>query len=151
MLGAGYEAATATLVGIRDELLTPTEFEEFLQHMQKLDVDAFAKNIEKRVVILVTMPGTPGPDAHWRKRYAQHALESRGQTFFALVTDSAIQRGALTAIRWFTRSEKTSSHPFATFEEACAAAEKYRGTKLPQLRRLFETAETMRKAARARL
>jgi len=117
--------------------------------MVRLDTDAVARNIEKRVVILIAMPGAPGPDAHWRKRYAQHAFESHGQTFFAIVTDSAIQRGVLTAIQWITRNEKTISSAFATFEEACAAAESYRGTTLPQLRRLFEEAETQRKAARA--
>ena len=125
MMGVAYDGRAAMLVAIRDRFLEPTEYADFLQWMRRLDDDG-AKPNTVPICILVTLPGTPAPDADWRKRYAEHARTAKCRNLFmALVTESPIQRGIITAIRWLSGIE-TNARPFETLAAALKQAETVR-------------------------
>lgn len=139
-MGVGFEPRGAVLVVIRDESPSPTEYEDFLYEMQALDAAGVACKVQP-VCILVTSPKTPAPDAYWRKRYAELARASKCDVHFALVTESAIQRGVLTAIRWLLGNAKGVAEAHASFDAACAGARKATGRSLPELSSLLLRAE----------
>ncbi len=139
-VGVSYDPTNALLVAVRDPTHAPSEYAEMLEHMQRLDADA-SRTALAPICILVVHPGTPAPSAEWRKRYADQAKSSKcPELMFALVTDSTLQRGVLTAIRWLTGETRGTSVAFATFREARMAAERLRKRPLPELDRLHEQA-----------
>jgi hypothetical protein len=70
------------------------------------------------------------PDARWRRRIAEAEKKCR-RLRMALVTESAMARGVITAIQWLTGSRDTlqrSTH--ATLAEASLALEREAGRQL---------------------
>lgn len=140
-VGVSYDSSNALLVAVRDPTPSASEYAEMLEHMQRLDSDA-SRSALAPICILVVHPGTPAPSAEWRKRYADQAKSSKcPELMFALVTDSTLQRGVLTAIRWLTGETRGTSVAFATFREARTAAERMRKRPLPELEKLHAQAE----------
>lgn len=58
-----------------------------------------------------------------------------------MVSQSAVERGVVNVIRWMQSTPKGSFLMYPTFEDACSAAEAYRGVSLPDLRRLLAEAK----------
>ncbi len=140
-VGIGYDERRGVLVAARDASGTDADYQAFLDAINQLDRDAHAA-ARVPVCILLTQPDTPAPNALWRKRYGEAAAKNQcPKMFFALVSESALQRGALRVVRWIQGDGAGVAEPFDTFENAAAAAEKYRGEPLPELRVLRRTAQ----------
>jgi hypothetical protein len=140
-LGVGYDAEAGLLVGIRDDHLVPTEFQDFNDRMLQLDQDAFTRAIVP-IAILIAHPSAVAPNAHWRKCYGERMARAKSVlSFFGLVTESTSHRGALTAIQWQTGDSRGTTASFASFETARVGAERRRGVPLPRLVELLEQAK----------
>jgi hypothetical protein len=89
--------------------------------------------------ILVVDPGSPSPNAHWRKRIADASKDVKPPAYFALVSTSAIVRGVVTAINWI-RPPPYEFNVVTTFAAAVHWMEGKRGVKLPAFRELLQEA-----------
>ncbi len=106
------------------------------------------------ILILCVDADYPRPSAQWRKRIADVRNNTPFAQFcFALVTTSALVRGALTAINWLSRpAPGFHAAAFATFDEAKRWAEEKRGAPVPaleQLHRECNSALASKQGARA--
>lgn len=140
MAGYGYDAARGLLVIARGNDNDDDEYLEFLRRVGELDRDATGRKSDP-VFVLVTAEDTPAPNAHWRRRIAEASADSACSIFAAVVTQSAVQRGVLNALRWLQSNPRGSAQAFPTFEAACSAAERHRGESLSiALGRLWQAA-----------
>jgi len=86
--------------------------------------------------MLVLDPGTPLPNARWRKEIAEVSADLRPPMLLAIVNDSSLVRGTVTAMNWL-RPPPFETGIFATFADAVGWIEAERGVKLPLLESLL--------------
>ena len=140
-MGFARDEKRALLVMTRDETSLDADYALLVENMDKLDAAAVAQKLSA-VAIIVTVPETPTPPAHWRGRFAEAAKRTQAKkTYVGLVTSSSLQRGVLTAISWLSGNDaRMNMGAYPTFEEACLAAERLRGGRLLELAGLREAA-----------
>lgn len=132
-IGIAYDELRSLLVIARDHTGTDEEYGRFVEALQKLDRDAHARGAAP-VCILSTRRDTPAPNATWRRRFGEIAASNLcPNLFFALITESAVQRGVLSVVRWLQGEKGGVAEPFETWEQAVAAAERFRKEPLPAL------------------
>jgi hypothetical protein len=92
--------------------------------------------------VMIFAPGYPRPSATTRKRVTDVIKRSRVRKyFFAMVTESILIRGILTAIQWVQPAPPGHEYTaHATFEDAARWLEERRGAPLPFLDRLLAEA-----------
>jgi hypothetical protein len=90
--------------------------------------------------LLVSDPGDHIPGSTWRQKFAQTRKISRAHRI-ALISQSALARGAITAIGWLQPpNSQQQVKAWATVEEGIAWIEEERRESLDILRRLYEVA-----------
>jgi hypothetical protein len=94
-------------------------------------------------MIFVVSRDNPAPEAYWRRRFAEQRNTLRSpRVLLAMVTQSAIMRGVLTAMSWIAPEPvnmTTITH--ATFEESAEWMEANQGTSRTVLRGLLRQAQ----------
>lgn len=139
--GYGYDAKRGLLVVQRDHEGSDEEYATFLERIAALDRDAAAAGVAP-VFVIVLSTESPAPNAHWRRKFAEAASSAVcPNTFGAIVTDSAVQRGVLNAIGWLQPYQRGHALAFKSFAQAVNAAEKHREEALPELRTLLHAAQ----------
>jgi hypothetical protein len=135
--GFGFDERRALLVVVRGDTDSDAEYEEFMERVKTLDGAAFTQRIAP-IFIIQTSPKTPAPSAYWRRRFAEAAAATACADMFAgIVTQSAIQRGVINAIRWLQSRERGATTAFESFDDARRAAERVRNEPLPELGELL--------------
>ncbi len=117
------------------------DFDRATEDLLALDRDGRAQ-LDGVVIIAEVDPENSAPNTMERKRIADavNAATQATKVYFLMVTSSALARGVITAIGWFTPSDArhvNSTH--ATFDEAVSRAEAYRpgiSGRLYELRRI---------------
>ena len=89
--------------------------------------------------VIVVDPHNPIPNARWRQEIAEVSARLRPPMIVAMVSDSSLVRGAITAMNWL-RPPPFEIQTFPTFEDALAWLETRREVKLPQLTALLSEA-----------
>jgi hypothetical protein len=140
-IGVSNDTSRGLLVVVRDPRPNPSDHTDMLAYMRRLDDDCHARDLIP-ICILVVRSGTPVPTAAWRRKFAEHSRMAKcPKLFFALVSDSIEQRGALTAMSWLIGPARAVTLATETFTEARVAAERIRGWPLPRLQELYALAE----------
>lgn len=129
-----YDKYTVSLVQILSGKACDADYEELNKVTCMMDREG-ALNPQGSLQIIIIDPGYTHPNAYQRKMIAKTIENFKTRRYvFAIVTDSSLIRGVLTAITWL-RPEKPNmiSSVHATFEEAARWAELQRGTSFPIL------------------
>jgi len=116
---------------------TDDDFARYIATIQRFDT--MAAGWSSAVAVMVVDKDNPRPDAVWRKRMADASTHIRSKPVFALVSQSPIIRGVLTAINWL-RPPPFETAAFASFEEATQWAQQRTGRSLPILAQLLDRA-----------
>jgi hypothetical protein len=105
------------------------DFERYIEEIKTLDSRSAGR--ENPAAILVVDKGNPVPDARWRRRIAEESavLVSR-KPLFAVVSDSRVVRGVVTAINWI-RPPPYEWSVHERFEDAVRWVEGKKGLSLP--------------------
>ncbi len=142
MLTLGINVAHAALVAVDSAgaCTLDVEYERLLEALQL--VTQRRPGIMPAIVIFID-PGRPIPDARWRRRFADErglAGPFRG----AIVTDSVVHRGLMTAVDWI-RSPAAEQRmlAFPTRASARAWLERECNRELELLTRLYSEARTL--------
>lgn len=141
-----YRQSQALLL-IRYDVLYPTnqneDFEEALRQQTKLDVECH-QHPKGLVILLLSAPDYPTPNARWRRRFAEAAESFQAKkAFFALVTSSALMRGVITLVNWIKPGTRSENLAFAELSEAIGWLEQKRAEKLPALYEMCEEARVI--------
>jgi hypothetical protein len=129
LVGLAFDYAAHVLVASMSGTHVAADHERVYAAIGGLDrrgkVDARAV-----ALLFVVAKGTESPDAHWRRRFAEQRKNfGSPHVFLAMVTDSALMRGVLTAMSWISpEPSHVTSATRATFEEAAAWIERRQGT-----------------------
>ncbi len=116
---------------------TDDDFARYVDTIARFD--AMAAGWDSAVAVMVVDKDNPRPDAVWRKRMADASTDIKCKPVFALVSQSPIIRGVLTAINWL-RPPPFETAAFASLEEATQWAEQRTGRRLPILAQLLDRA-----------
>jgi hypothetical protein len=133
-----YDKHSVTLVQILSGQSTESDYKEMVQVTQIMDRDA-ALSLYGSLQILVIDPGYANPNASQRKMIADTVDGFKARRYlFALVTDSSLIRGVLTAISWL-RKERMNFHSsyHATFEDAARWAKSHDRAEIAPLHKLL--------------
>lgn len=116
------------------------EYERLLEALHL--VTPRRRGIMPAIVIFID-PGRPVPDARWRRRFA-HERALAGPFRGALVTDSIVHRGLMTAVDW-VRSPAAEQRmlAFPTLAGARVWLERECKRELELLTRLYSEARTL--------
>ena len=95
-------------------------------------------------LVFVVARDNPAPDAYWRRRFAeQRKTFGSPRVCRSIVTQSAVMRGVLTAMRWIApEPANMTCVTHATFEECALWVEQNQGTSRKALRTLLDDAES---------
>jgi hypothetical protein len=95
-------------------------------------------------MVFVVARDNPAPDAYWRRRFAeQRKTFGSPRVLLSIVTQSAVMRGVLTAMRWIAPEPPTMTCvTHATFEKCAEWVEQNQGTPRTALRALLDDAES---------
>jgi hypothetical protein len=150
MITFAYNAAAHALVIVCTAAVehTTKQHEDFMAAVQKLDDDGAAHG-RPVSFLLVLDPGTPSPSAYWRQLYAeQRAGLKSPQAHIAIVTQSAVLRGVLTAMNWIKPDPAhVKSVHHASVQDAVTWLEQARQEPLPQLVSLYGLARANARTA----
>lgn len=135
------EAAAVFLFSGENE---DADFERYLEVTHLLDTRAAGR---QSTLVQLVERDSPIPNAAWRKRIAKSTMELRSSPTFAVVSESALARGALVAINWL-RPPPFPTDAFGTFDEAVAWSERQRGRHLPCLPLLLAEVRSMERTRR---
>src|SRR4051812_32086536 len=90
------------------------DFQRYVDSMAKFDALCAGKD---GAAVLISDSGNPGPDSAWRKKIADASTTLASKPAFALVSQSALLRGVMTAINWI-RPPSYPCKAVATLDEA---------------------------------
>jgi hypothetical protein len=142
MYAATMDDDAAILIGVyAGTEQTDADHERGLEFNARADRNATARGLAY-VHILVVEDATDTPSPRWRRRFAESrkAITSVPH-YFALVTESRVARGIMTAVTWLTGAPPGHyTSTFATFAEACAWIRTQTGQVYPQLEGLYDRA-----------
>jgi len=138
MYSFGYDAAAHALVGLKSGPPdTDADYERVLDSLAQLVTDA---KDELAVWVFIIDSKHPPPGPGWRRRFADGRTRAR-ELRFVMVTESAIERGIITALNWV--KPPSAGQRFvcrATFEIAVSWLEGEADRPMPILYALRETA-----------
>jgi hypothetical protein len=115
---------------------TDRDYERYLEVIRMLDARVAGRDA---ALVQIVDSGSPIPNASWRRRIAEQTKTFRCRPTFALVSDSALVRGAQVAINWI-RPPPFPMSVVATFEQAVSWSEARRGRPIPVLASLLRAA-----------
>jgi hypothetical protein len=142
MLALVYDRPTALLLALLGgPPHAEDEWGQLIEAIRELDKNGAADGLET-LLVAVTTPETPRPDATWRRRFAELKLELRARRrYTALITTSLLLRGAMTAINWIVpQSKRGEVAVFGTFGEAVEWSVEQRGRQAPALNAMLDRA-----------
>ena len=123
------------------------DYERYIRCIHEMD--ARGADRELPAAILVVDPGQPAPNAAWRRRIAEASATMKSKALFAVVSESAVVRGVVTAINWI-RPPPYEHAVERSFDDAVAWIERRRGRALHNPRKLLaEAREVAAERARA--
>ena len=142
MYGSAYDKTSGCFVVFLGKASLPrTEQTQLFVEMKRLNLENHGRADGVFSLVFVER-GAPRPDSTWRKQLtAMINAPWPHRRFVALVSGSAVVRGVMTTLRWFTPTPpnyESSTH--ATISDAIRWAEARRGQKLPRLEALFQEA-----------
>jgi hypothetical protein len=135
MLKFAYAAEHRLLViGIGGGTLGESDYEMLITAFAVLDARAAEERLPAAVLAVVSTD-LQSPTVQWRRRFAElRTTRNAPSTSFALVTDSAGVRGAITAINWIIpEPPHQKTRFFDTTEEAVAWLEIRQAERLPMV------------------
>jgi hypothetical protein len=142
MLALVYDRPSALLLALLGGAPhAEDEWGQLIDAIRELDRNAAADGLET-LLVAVTTPETPRPDATWRRRFAELKLELKAKRrYSALVTTSLLLRGAMTAINWIVPPSRHGEVVvFGTFDEAAAWCVAERGRRRQALYAMLDQA-----------
>jgi heat shock protein HspQ len=133
---ADEEACTA--IALLSGTASDADYASALSFLERTDRTAAERGVAL-IHILVMAPGYPQPSPKWRQRLSELIRDMRAQPYyFVLITDSALARGVLTALRWLVGTRAGHhTHAAGTFEQAAAWIRRASGEPHPQLEPLY--------------
>ncbi len=124
-----------------------SEYEGVIGAWERLFRDAKGR---PAVGVVVVPVGHAQPNVFWRRRFAEvHGKES-GPVYVAVVTQSAVIRGVITAVNWLMRRRANyHSHAFDTIEAAAEKLRSVEGLRDGLLRELLTAAQDQMRERRS--
>jgi hypothetical protein len=121
------------------------DYDEMFEPIDLMDKDGANNPMGALHFIVVANAYMGIPNATQRKRIADTIQGFKAKRYwFALVTDSMLARGAMTAISWIqTPKPGTVNTAHATFDQAARWAEAQRGTSYKEIHDLYHRAHWM--------
>ena len=108
--------APAMLILFAGRDTSDREYEGVVRAWQQLYRNARGR---PAVGLVVVPAGHAQPNAHWRRRFAEVHGNETAPMEIAVVTESALIRGVITAVNWLMRSRANChSHAFSTVDAA---------------------------------
>jgi hypothetical protein len=100
MLFVSRDPSMHVLVALSSGTHDDAEFERIMSEVS--DLDRMGSEQQHAIAfVLLLKQGDEPPNAHWRRRLADHRAGLRSPRVFAsIVTESALVRGVLTAVNW---------------------------------------------------
>jgi hypothetical protein len=117
---------------------TDAENAQMIEGWRRLYRDAGSRAAFAAVVVEA---GHPPPNAYVRKRIVEVGRTAQGPVLTAIVTESTLIRGVITATNWLRdRTDLHDTYAFATLELGAAQFERTTGRSMDRLRSLYSDA-----------
>jgi hypothetical protein len=134
-----YDGSALMLVHLyTGKCSTDAENAQMIEGWRRLYQDGGSRPMFAAVVVEA---GHPPPNANVRKRIVEVGRAAQGPVRTAIVTQSALIRGVITATNWLRdRTDLHETYAFATLELGAAYFEHTTGRPMDHLRRLYSEA-----------
>ncbi len=124
MFAQAWDAGHGVVLWLISGATTDADYARYITAIRQMDERG--RNYTKPAAVLVADPDAPVPNATWRKRIAEVTTEVRSDAVFALVSESPLVRGVLTALNWI-HPPRYQARAFANVEDAAAWFTEVRG------------------------
>lgn len=114
------------------------EYERAMRDVERVDAHV-ASNGGALVHFVIEERGSEQPPAKWRRRFAEQIETVNAMPYyFVFVSESALLRGAFTAVNWLRRERPGHHlHAFSSFASACAWLRESTSSDYPKLESLL--------------